>query len=78
MATLVKVKKSGSGMAVIIPRQFAEMRKIDVGSVLDLENVKVVKPTRRRYKMSELMAQFKPAHRHGEWDFCEPLGKEIW
>jgi predicted RNase H-like HicB family nuclease len=37
-----------------------------------------VRPRRRRYKMSELMAGFKPEHRHGEWDLGGPVGKEIW
>jgi antitoxin MazE len=78
MATPVKVKKWGSSMAVLIPSQFAKVRKIDIGSVIDIETVKVVTPKRRRYKMSELMAKFKPEHRHGEWDLGEPVGKEIW
>jgi len=79
MPTPVKVKKWGSSMAVLIPSQFAKMRKIDIGSVIDLEPVKVVKPkARRRYKISELLAQFKPKHRHKEWDVGDPVGKEIW
>jgi antitoxin component of MazEF toxin-antitoxin module len=79
MATPVKVKKWGSSMAVLIPSQFAKMRDIDVGSVIDLEPVRVVKPRRhRRYKLSELMAEFKPKHRHGEWNLGRPVGKEIW
>jgi antitoxin component of MazEF toxin-antitoxin module len=77
MATPVKVKKWGSSMAVLIPSQFAKLRRIDVGTVLDLEPVQVVKP-RRRYKLSELMAQFKPEHRHGEWDLGGPVGREVW
>jgi antitoxin component of MazEF toxin-antitoxin module len=77
MATPVKVKKWGSSMAVLIPSQFAKIRQIDVGTVIDLEAVKVVKP-RRRYKLSELMARFKPEHRHGEWDLGSPVGREIW
>ena len=78
MPTPGKVKKWGSSMAVLIPSQFAKMRHIDVGSVLDLEPVQVVKPRRKRYKLSELMAKFKPEHRHGEWDLGEPVGKEVW
>jgi len=76
MATLVKVEKWGSNMAVLIPSQFARMRKIAVGTVIDLENVRTVVP-RRRYKLSELMSQFKPKHRHGEWDLGVPVGREI-
>jgi antitoxin component of MazEF toxin-antitoxin module len=78
MATPVKVKKWGSSMAVLIPSQFAKMRDIDVGSVIDLEPVRVVKTKRRRFKLSQLVAQFKPKHRHGEWDLGGPVGKEVW
>jgi len=78
MPTPVKVKKWGSSMAVLIPNQFAKMRKIDVGTVIDLETLQIVKPKRRRYKLSELMAQFKPEHRHGEWNLGGPVGKELW
>jgi antitoxin component of MazEF toxin-antitoxin module len=78
MPTQVEVKKWGSSMAVLIPSKFAKMRHIDVGSVLDLEPVQVVKTRRRRYKLSELMAEFKPEHRHGAWDLGEPVGKEVW
>jgi antitoxin component of MazEF toxin-antitoxin module len=77
MATPVKVKKWGSSIAVVIPSQFARRRRIDVGMTIDLEAVKVV-GTRRRYKLSELLAQFKPKHRHGEWDLGGPVGKEVW
>lgn len=79
MPTRVKVKKWGSRMAVLIPNQFAKTHEISIGSVIDLETVKVVKPhRRRRYKLSDLMAKFKPEHRHGEWDPGESGGNEIW
>jgi antitoxin component of MazEF toxin-antitoxin module len=77
MATPVKVKKWGSSIAVVIPSQFARRRRIDVGTLIDLEPVKVVKP-RRRYKLSELLAKFEPRHRHGEWELGGPVGKEVW
>lgn len=77
MSTPVKVKKWGSSMAVLIPSQFAKMRRIEVGSVIDLEPVRVVKKC-RRYELSELLARYKPEHRHGEWDLGGPVGKEVW
>jgi antitoxin component of MazEF toxin-antitoxin module len=78
MPTPVKVKKWGSSMAVLIPSQFAKMHEIDIGTVIDLEPVKVLKPRRHRYKLSQLMAKFKPRHRQGEWDVGAPVGKELW
>jgi len=78
MATPVKVKKWGSSMAVLIPSQFARMRKIDVGTTLDLEPVRVVRSKRRRGRLSELMRHYKPEHRHGEWNLGKPVGREPW
>jgi antitoxin component of MazEF toxin-antitoxin module len=77
MGTPVKVKKWGSSMALLIPSQFAKMRDINVGTVLDLEKVEVVKSKRRRYKLSELVARYKRSHRQGEWDSSGPVGREI-
>lgn len=56
---------------------YFESQKTDVDSDFDLE-VKVIKPKRRRYTMDELMKNFKPEHRHGEWYIGPPVGKEIW
>jgi len=78
MSMPVKVKKWGSSMAILLPSHFAKSRKIEVGSVLDLEPVKLIPSKRRRYKASELMAKFKPSHRHEAWDIGDPVGKEIW
>jgi antitoxin component of MazEF toxin-antitoxin module len=49
-----------------------------VGTVLDLEPVRVASPRRKRYKLAELMSGYKPEHRHGEWKPSRPVGREIW
>jgi len=78
MPTEVKVKKWGSSIGVLIPSQFAKMRHIETGSVVDLESLQVVKPKRRRYTIGELVAGYKPQHRHGQWNLGAPVGKEVW
>jgi antitoxin component of MazEF toxin-antitoxin module len=76
MATPVKVKKWGNNIVIVIPSQFAKKRHIYVGTMIDIELVKVIK-RRRRYKIEELLAQFEPKHRHREWNFGQPVGKEL-
>lgn len=76
MPTLVKVKKWDSSLAIVIPSEFAKVHKLRVGSVIDLDSLKVLK--RKRYTAAELMAKFKPEHRHPAWDLGPPVGKEIW
>lgn len=78
MPTHVKVQKWGNHLAIVIPSEFAMIHKIHEGSVIDLDSIEPPKPKRRRYKMSELMAKFKPEHRHPEWDVGPPVGKEYW
>ena len=78
MATLVKVKKWGSSVAVLIPRGFAKERGVEVGTVLDLESVRILASKQCRYKLSELLARYKPEHGHGEWELGEPVGREVW
>jgi antitoxin component of MazEF toxin-antitoxin module len=78
MPTPVKVRKWGSSMAVLIPKQFAKTRRIAVGTLLDLESVRIVRARRPRYTLSELLARFKPRHRHGEWDLGGRVGREVW
>jgi antitoxin MazE len=78
MATLVKVRRWGNSLAVLIPNRFARSHEIEVGTVIDLEKVRIVKPVRRRYKLSELLRGFKPRQRRGEWNLGAPVGKEIW
>lgn len=78
MATPVKVKKWGSSMAILIPRQFAKRRAIEIGTTIDLESMKVVKSKAKRIKLADLMAKFRPEHRHGEWNLGEPVGREVW
>jgi antitoxin component of MazEF toxin-antitoxin module len=78
MPTHVTAKRWGSSLAVLIPRLFAKARKIDVGTVIDIDSVRVVTPKRKRYKLSALMSKFKPAHRCGELNLGPPVGKEIW
>ena len=68
----------GSSIAVVIPRRFVQARNIELGDIIDLEPVRVLTSRHKRYKLLELMAHFKPLHRHGEWELGEPVGKELW
>lgn len=52
---------------------------VPVGSEsMESRGMKVVKPCRRRYKLSELVGKFRPKHRHGEWELGGPVGREVW
>jgi hypothetical protein len=55
------------------------MKKAPASRVKRVQSGQSKKKSRRHgYKASDLMANFKPEHRHGEWDLGGPVGKEIW
>ena len=64
-------------MAMVIPAAFARARGIEVGIVLGLLKIRIVRK-RRRNTLSELVAKYKTSHRHKEWELGAPLGKETW
>ena len=76
MSTPIKVKKWGTHLALPIPEDIAKAHGIKVGTILDLDHVGVATKKRRRYKLSELMAKFKPTHRHSEWALYDQPGKK--
>jgi antitoxin MazE len=38
----------------------------------------VLRPARRRYELSDLVARITPANRHRETAWGRPQGKELW
>jgi len=49
-----------------------------VALALDANGAIVLRPTRRRYELAELVSQIKPKNRHRETDWGRPLGEESW
>jgi antitoxin component of MazEF toxin-antitoxin module len=45
---------------------------------LDPEGGIVLRPVRRRYELSDLVAQITPKNRHRETEWRRPEGKESW
>jgi antitoxin component of MazEF toxin-antitoxin module len=42
------------------------------------DGVLVIKPVRKKLKLADLLANYKPHHRHGETDWGDKRGKEEW
>jgi antitoxin MazE len=49
-----------------------------VALALDGEGGIVLRPTRRKYELSELVAGITPKNRHREIDWGRPRGEESW
>ena len=79
----VKIQKWGNSLAVRIPKSFAVQTEIEQDSVVDLsvlEGNLIVKPEKKnkRFTLEELLQGVNEENLHGEIDFGEPVGKEIF
>jgi antitoxin MazE len=76
------VSKWGKSLAVRIPTAIAKRAGLSKGDsvTLNLDNKGciVVRPTRRRYELAELVARITPKNRHRETNWGQPQGEESW
>jgi antitoxin MazE len=76
------VSKWGNSLAVRIPQEIAKQAHIGEGDSLALalesDGSIVLRSTRRRYQLSELVEQITSKNRHQETDWGRPVGRESW
>ena len=76
------ISKWGNSLAVRIPLVLAKQAGIEEGDsvkmALDRDGAIVLRPARRRYDLSDLVARITPKNRHRETDWGQPVGKESW
>jgi antitoxin MazE len=77
-----RIAKWGNSLAVRIPLAIAKQASLAEGDSvklsLDPEGGIILRPARRRYELSDLVAQITPKNRHAETDWGRPRGKESW
>lgn len=74
------VQKWGNSLAVRIPISIAETISIKQGSEIELsvENqVLLLKPTKKKPMLEDLISKISPENRHSEIDFGEVEGNEL-
>lgn len=76
------VSKWGNSLAVRIPLAIARQAGLSEGDcvalTLDSAGGIVLRPTRRKYELSELVGRITPRNRHRETDWGEAQGEESW
>jgi antitoxin MazE len=74
-----KIQKWGNSLALRIPRLVAERAGLHEGSVVELTGqggkLVVQKP---RISIDEMIEKITPETLHGETDWGEPRGNEVW
>jgi antitoxin MazE len=70
----------GNSLAVRLPSKLAAEAQLRDGEAvkLSVEDGRVIIESKRRYVLSELLAQITPENRHEALDVGGPVGNEIW
>ncbi|HEY8668630.1 MAG TPA: AbrB/MazE/SpoVT family DNA-binding domain-containing protein [Tepidisphaeraceae bacterium] len=76
------VQKWGNSLGIRIPKAIAQQVELEEGTSVQFEAAKGMltirpQPSRRKYKLADLLAQMKPRHRRGELDKSGPRGGEL-
>ena len=76
------VSKWGNSLAVRIPRPIAREARLNEGDCLalslDRDGNIILRSTRPRYELSELVLKITSKNRHGKTEWGPPRGKEAW
>ena len=72
----------GQQPALRIPQAIAKEARLSEGDCLALKLGRngsiILRSTRRKYELSELVSNITPKNRHSEMDWGPPKGKEYW
>jgi antitoxin MazE len=75
------VSKWGNSLALRLPRHIAESVRLTEGQTVEFEiedETLIVRPTRKRLKLANLLADYHRRDPKDEIDWGQPVGDEIW
>src|SRR5215472_9543578 len=76
------ISKWGNSLAVRIPLAIAKQAGLGEGDrvtlALDRNGGVLLRPSRRKYELSELVSRITPRNRHRETGWGPPQGEESW
>lgn len=81
MATTTQLSKWGNSLGLRLPKSVAREVQLDAGDTVQVSvdnGTIVIRPSRRRYSLNELVRRITPKNRHDESDWGAPLGDEVW
>jgi antitoxin MazE len=81
MATTTQVSKWGNSLGLRLPKSIAREAHLDEGDTVDVSvdnGAIVIRPSRPRYSLAELVDRITARNRHAETDWGKPLGHEAW
>jgi antitoxin MazE len=76
------VAKWGNSLAIRIPQVIAKEARLAEGDRLALSLTRdgsiVLRSSRRRYQLQELVSRITPRNRQAETEWGSPAGRELW
>ena len=81
MATTTQVAKWGNSLGLRIPKSVAREARLDDGDSVEVSvdnGTIVIRPSRPRYSLDELVGRITARNRHDESAWGAPVGDELW
>jgi antitoxin MazE len=81
MATTKQLSKWGNSLGVRLPKSVAREAHLGDGDTVQVSvdnGAIVIRPSRPRYSLDELVRRITPKNRHDEIEWGGPLGDETW
>jgi antitoxin MazE len=81
MATTTQLSKWGNSLGLRLPKSVAREAQLDEGDTVQVSvdnGAIVIRPSRPRYSLDELVRRITPKNRHDESEWGGPLGDEVW
>lgn len=81
MATTTQVARWGNSLGLRLPKSVAQEAQLGEGDSVDVSvdnGAIVIRLSRPRYSLEELVKRITPRNRHGESDWGAPVGHEAW
>jgi antitoxin MazE len=81
MATTTQVAKWGNSLGLRLPKSVAREARLDEGDTVDVSvdnGAIVIRPSRPRYSLDELVGRITKGNRHQDRDWGGPVGHEVW
>ncbi|HTM02514.1 MAG TPA: AbrB/MazE/SpoVT family DNA-binding domain-containing protein [Vicinamibacterales bacterium] len=81
MATSTQLSKWGNSLGVRLPRSVTREVHIDEGDTVQVSvdnGTIVIRPSRPRYSLEDLVRRITRQNRHDDTDWGGPLGGEMW
>jgi antitoxin MazE len=81
MAITTQVSKWGNSLGLRLPKSVAREAQLGEGDTVDVSvdnGTIVIRPSRPRYSLDDLVGRINPRNRHDESDWGRPFGHEVW